>query len=107
MGDSRSFREIAHQCRALMKKAADADIVHQLQLWAMECDAQADGLLGAEREDLLEQARRHRMRAEEYRAVAEQMQFPKSRASYRNLAETYEALASGLETRITHQDKTG
>ena len=95
MGDSRSFREVARQCRALMKQAADPDMVYQLQQWAMECDGKADGLLDSK--DLLEQARRHRTRAEEYSAVAEQMEFPKTRASYRSLAETYRALAGDLK----------
>jgi len=69
MGDSRSYREIARQCarqcRALMKQVGDPDLVLQLQQWAMDCDGEADSLLREDSNDLLERARRHRMRAEE------------------------------------------
>jgi hypothetical protein len=47
--------------------------------------------------ELFEQARRHRMKAEEYRAVADQMRNPTARASYLQLARTYEAMASRCE----------
>src|SRR5262249_34537275 len=46
----------------------------------------------------LEQARRHRMRAEEYRCVAEQMQDPTARATYLRLADAYKTLAKRLES---------
>src|SRR5690348_2791447 len=43
-------------------------------------------------DSISEQARRHQMRAAEYRAVADQMQDRTARAAYRRLAESYEAL---------------
>lgn len=98
MSDSSSRRDIARQCRVLLKEAAKPDLVHQLQQWAVECDSEADDTLRASPiSDLLDQARRHRLRAEEYRAVVEQMQTPAARGTYQQLAETYEAMARRLE----------
>lgn len=42
-------------------------------------------------------ARRWRMKAEEYRAVAAPVRNPQARASYRRLADTYDALADRRE----------
>lgn len=47
--------------------------------------------------ELMEQASRQRLRAEEYRAAMEQMQFECTRATYRRLAENCEAMARRLE----------
>jgi hypothetical protein len=47
----------------------------------------------------VEQARRWRLKAEEYRTVADQMKGPMARASMRQLAQTYDRLANGLEER--------
>lgn len=49
---------------------------------------------------LLEKARRWRMRAEEYRTVAEALQHPSARESYLHLARTYETLADSWEVRV-------
>jgi hypothetical protein len=48
---------------------------------------------------LPEQARRHRMRAAEYRAAADQMGDPTARATYRRLAANFDALGRRLERR--------
>ncbi|SRR5579883_313379 len=92
------FRELARQCRALLRTASDLDLAEQLQQWAVECDRRADRIIkGSPKDDLLEQARRHRMRAEEYRVVGEQRQNRVARESFQHLAATYEALARRLE----------
>jgi hypothetical protein len=52
------------------------------------------------RENLhLEQARRWRLKAEECRAVSDQMQDPLAKLSFWRMAETYDRLANGLEER--------
>jgi hypothetical protein len=98
MPDATHHREIARCCRKLLKEAAGTatpELLHQLKEWALECDESADR--SSFDSEPLEQARRHRARAEEYRAVAEQLHDPTAIASYRRLAETYEAMARKLE----------
>lgn len=46
---------------------------------------------------LADQAKRWQMKAEECRAVAEQMKNPMAQASFRQMAATYDQLAEGLE----------
>ena len=83
------YRQIAASCRTLMKGATE---------WAVECDSKADRRRRVRHpSDLIEDARRTHLRAAEYRAVADQMENPTSRASYRYMAETYEARARALE----------
>jgi hypothetical protein len=45
----------------------------------------------------LEQARRWRLKAEEYHTVADEMRSPVARASYRGMAETYDRMADHYE----------
>ncbi len=100
MRDPDAYRQIARYCRYLLKEGgamASPEVMSQLQQWAVECDGMADRLSGGDPDHRLEQARRHRLRAEEYRAVADQMQNPTASATYRHLAETYEAMARQLE----------
>lgn len=100
MRDPVAPRQIARFCRNLLKeKAATAEhnLTQQLQQWALECDSEADRLLPRSADQLREQARRHRRRAEEYRVIAEQMRSPRGRASYRLLAESYDRMAEQLE----------
>jgi hypothetical protein len=80
-----------------MKDAASPEVVTQLEEWAVECDSNADRLKIQRPSNLLEHARRNHLRVDEYRAVADQMHNPTSRASYRYMAETYEARARALE----------
>jgi hypothetical protein len=101
MCDEARYREIARYCRKLLSERPEADndeLLQQLKEWVLECEADADRSLRASpRSDALEQARRHHARAEEYRAVAEQLRNPTAIATYRSLAETYEAMARQLE----------
>ncbi len=101
MRDAARYREIAQYCRNLLRERAQTDndeLIQQLKEWALECDADADRPLRASRGNAaLEQARRYRARAEEYRTVADQLQSPTAIATYRNLAQTYEAMAGRLE----------
>jgi hypothetical protein len=100
MGDHSFFRQIARQCRGLLKKTRNPELFAQLRKWALECDRKADRALRTQpSEDMREQARRHERRAAEYRAVADQMENPTARASYRHLAATYGAMAQRLEER--------
>lgn len=46
------------------------------------------------------------MRAEEYRVSAEQLGTPTARTSFQQMAETYEAMARGLE-HVARDRKTG
>jgi hypothetical protein len=48
----------------------------------------------------LDQAQRWRLKAEECRAVADQMKNPAAQASFRQMAETYDTLAKRLEERL-------
>ena len=101
MRDPVAPRQIARFCRQLLKEnaaSAETDLTQQLQQWALECDSEADRRLPRSPTDQLrEQARRHRLRAEEYRAIAEQMESERGRASYRLLAESYDRMAAQLE----------
>jgi hypothetical protein len=101
MSDPAFYRAIARYCRTLLREGGvrlSPELSVQLQQWALECDRQADRLLkSAPIDDVREQARRHRLRAEEYRAVAAQMQTSAARASYQHLAASYEAMARRLE----------
>ena len=94
MRDPLRFRELARRCRSLLIAANNPELASQLRQWTVGCDRRADT---AEHARPLEQARRYRMRAEEYRATAEQMRTPIAQASFRQMAETYEAMARGLE----------
>jgi hypothetical protein len=101
MRDEARYREIARYCRKLLRENSQTDndeLLQQLKEWVLECEADADRSLSASRSDeALEQARRYHARAEEYRAVADQLRNPTAIAAYRSLAETYEAMASKLE----------
>jgi hypothetical protein len=101
MLDEARYREIARYCRKLLSETSQADddeLIQQLKEWVLECEADADRSLRASRgNEALEQARRHHARAEEYRAVADQLHDPTAVATYRSLAETYEAMARKLE----------
>lgn len=98
MRDPASYRDLARRCRRLSKGTEDLDLLDQLETWAMECDGGAvDALLDSPKQELLEQAGRHRLRAEEYRVVAEQMHSPAARALLQHLAHLYEAMARQLE----------
>lgn len=101
MRDEARYRAIARYCRKLLSETAPADddeLIQQLKEWVLECEADADRSLRASpSNEALEQARRHHARAEEYRAVAEQLHNPTAVATYRSLAETYEAMARKLE----------
>ncbi len=106
MRDSAGPRQIARFCRKLLKEqaaTAEPELAQQLQQWALECDTEADQLLPRAADQLREQARRHRQRAEEYRAIAEQMESPRVRASYRMLAESYDGMAEQLEAPVLPQ----
>jgi hypothetical protein len=108
MRDPLRFRELARHCRSLLSSAGNPELASQLQQWAVECDRRADT---AEHKRPQEKARGYRMRAEEYRTTAEQMRAPLAQASFRQMAETYEAMARGLE-HVAHRiherrDKTG
>ena len=95
------YRQIAGQCRALLKGTRNPDLLAQLETWAVECDRRADrALQGKPSGEIHEQARRHEQRAAEYRAVAAQMRDPTAKASFRHLAESYEALGRRLEERV-------
>lgn len=105
MRDAGFYRGLARQCRALLKDAHNPELLGQLKAWALECDRQADrALRECSGEDIRQQARRYEQRAAEYRAVADQMQNSTSRASFRHLAATYEAMARRLEARA---ERTG
>jgi hypothetical protein len=98
MPDAAGYREVARYCRKLLKERSGelkAELITQLQEWAVECDRNADR--GSPASAHHEQARRYRLRAEEYRAIVEQLKTPMARASYENLACTYEAMARHLE----------
>ncbi len=106
-----AYREIARYCWKLLREGAETkneELLQQVKEWALECDADADRSLRASRGDAtLEQARRYRARAEEYRATADQLHSPTAIATYRNLAQTYEAMARKLEepaSRARHRD---
>ena len=105
------YRNIARYCRRRLREkgaAASAELSDQLQQWAVECDGQADRTLReAPARDLLDRARHHRLRAEEYRAVAEQMQTPSARDSYHHLAESYDAMARQLEKLGSNAERHG
>jgi hypothetical protein len=94
MSDLIRFRELARHCRSLLSKADNPEVVVQLQQWTVECDRRADT---AESRRPAERASCYRLRAEEYRVTAEQMCAPAARASFRQMAATYEAMARGLE----------
>jgi len=94
MRDPIRFRELARQCRSLLSTTENPELVSQLQQWVVECDCRADT---AKRTRPSEQASRYRLRAEEYRATAEQMRTPAARVSFQQMAETYEAMARGLD----------
>jgi hypothetical protein len=108
MRDRLRFRELARHCRALLSSAENPELASQLRQWTVECDRRADTI---EHTGPLEQARRYRLRAEEYRATAEEVQTTMARASFRQMAETYEAMARGLEhvahRTHEHRDNTG
>ncbi|HWI27809.1 MAG TPA: hypothetical protein VN668_12620 [Stellaceae bacterium] len=101
MPNPTAYREIARYCRRLLKERtgdAGSELSAQLQQWAVECDNRADRDLGRSLPSArLERARRYRMRAEEYRAVLDQLSSPAARASYEHLAQSYEAMATQLE----------
>lgn len=111
MSSTDFYRDIARYCRRLLKEkggSAGTELGDQLQQWALECDGQADHILqSAPARARLDQARRHRQRAEEYHAVAEQMQTPAARESYRHLAQSYEAMARRLEVRDNAAQRSG
>ncbi len=96
-----AYREIARYCRKLLREEAENknnELLRQLGEWALECDADADrSVLAFRGNKVLEQARRYRARAEEHRAIADQLDSPPAIATYRHLAETYEAMARKLE----------
>jgi hypothetical protein len=94
MRDPLRFRELARHCRSLLSSAKNPELASQLQQWAVECDRRADT---AEHKRPLEKAQRYRLRAEECRTTAEQMRTPIAQASFRQMAEIYEAMARGLE----------
>lgn len=94
MSDLIRFRELARHCRSLLSKADNPEVVVQLQQWTVECDRRADT---TESRRPAERASCYRLRAEEYRVTAEQMCAPAARASFRQMAATYEAMARGLE----------
>lgn len=97
MSDPAAFRTIARYCRERLKETCPpAEVAAQLRHWAEECDR------AAEQHDFAEQAKRHRMRAEEYRCVLEQMKSPVARATFQHLAEAYEAMARQLEAAGRH-----
>jgi uncharacterized membrane protein len=92
MPDPAAYRRIARYCRDRLNEARPrADVAAQLRCWAVECDR------AAQLHDLEDQARRHRMRAEEYRSVLEQMVSPIARATFQHLAKSDEAIARRLE----------
>jgi dienelactone hydrolase len=93
-------RELAQFCRKLLKegaRSASPELLEQLEKWAVECDESADLSLRTPGGEALEQARRYRERAAEYRAVADQLRDPTATATYRHLAQTYDAMARRLE----------
>ena len=47
----------------------------------------------------LQQARRWRVKAEDCRIIAKQMQTPMAQATFRQMGETYDGLATGVEER--------
>lgn len=106
MPEAAFFRGLARQCRTLLKVTGNPELLAQLETWVVECDRRADR---AAREHsgsgIRDQAGRYAQRAGEYRAVANQMQNPTSRASFRHLAETYEAMARRLEARADRTDR--
>ena len=110
MPEAAFFRGLARQCRTRLKATGNPELQAQLETWVVECDRRADRALREQSGgDIHDQARRHEQRAAEYRAVADQMQNPTSRASFRHLAETYEAMARRLEARAdrTNRRRTG
>ena len=105
MMDPGFYRQLARHCRVLLKVARNTDLLAQLETWALECDRRADRALRTQpSDDIRAQANRHHMRAAEYRAVADQMKNPTACASFRHLAETYDAMARRLETRANRND---
>src|SRR5690349_20540830 len=101
-------RQIARQCRAHLRATRNRDDLVQLETWAVECDRRADHALQRRpSSDMREQALRHEQRAAEYRAVADQMQDPTARGSFRHLAETYEAMGRRLRGRANRKQKVG
>jgi hypothetical protein len=96
-----ALHRCADQCRELLKTAVRPELVAQLQQFAVEYDMKADHILHtttpSPKSDLLEQARRHRMKAGEYRATCKLMRDAKARAPFRQLAKTYKAMARRLE----------
>jgi hypothetical protein len=105
MVDLAFYRQLARQCRALLKVARDPDLFAQLETWALECDRRADVALRERPSgDIREQAKRYQHRGAEYRAVADQMQNPTACASLRHLAETYEGMARRLEMRADRKN---
>lgn len=105
MIDPAFYRQLARHCRALLKVARNPELLAQLETWALECDRRADRALRTRpSDDIREQAKRHHMRAAEYRAVGDQMQNPTARTSFRHLAQTYEAMARRLEMRANRKN---
>lgn len=100
------YRRVAQRCRAHLEVTRDPEVIAQLETWAVECDRRADRALRTRpSEDMREQAKRYQMRAAEYQAVADQMQDPTARASFRHLAQTYEAMARRLAARSDRKSR--
>lgn len=104
----KSWRAASRQLRQAASEAADPDERRELAERALDFAQQAEALErgrlsvvpadpARQAAEKTERARQWRLRAEEYRRVAEQLRTDRARRAYRTLAETYDRLASGAE----------
>jgi hypothetical protein len=95
----------------------EADAATRRTLQALLVEAQNEALLlsaettlerqRAQRGELMQEARRWRLRAEEYRVIAEACQSDAARSAYSNLARGYERLAQRAETFAANEAGAG
>jgi hypothetical protein len=100
------YRQMARQCRALLRVTRNPELIAQLETWAVECDRRADRDLRTKpSDDIRERAKRYQVQAAEYQAVADQLRDQSARASFHHLAQTYEAMARRLEARAERKTR--
>jgi len=103
--------ELRHQARLLQDAAnqeADVTIKRKLARDALRIAQLAEAVERAGQGEAMaepERARRWRMRAAEFRAVAEQTTNPQAKLSRMRLAETYDRLAQHEEDRAAREAK--
>jgi hypothetical protein len=88
--------------QAGIAKAYELFHPHDFEVWRRDLRIYPMGST-TDRQDnrALEQGRHWRSKAQECRGIAEQMQAPMAKMSFRRMAETYEKMADGLDERAT------